>query len=86
MECMVAISRVEFLEVNPLFESELKLYFTLDDCECYTLIPGSEKELCKMFNLSFGNSEECSFKNIVGKKCRISKNEDSYTFVEYAEE
>ena len=86
MDCIVTISRVEFLEINQLFESELKLYFPLDDSECYTLIPGSKKELCKMFSLNYNDSDECRFEDIVGKKCKVSKSEGACTFVEFMED
>lgn len=82
MECVVTITRIEFLEVNPLFESELKLYFSVADCECYALIPGSKKELCKMFSLAYSDTDECGFENIAGKNCKVDKKEDNYTFIE----
>lgn len=82
MERMVTISRVEFLEVNPLFESELKLFFPLDDGECYTLVPGSKKELCRLFSLQYKDSDECNFEDIRGKRCKVDTKEGSCTFVE----
>lgn len=86
MDCTVTITRVEFLEINPLFESELKLYFSIDGCECYALMPGSKKELCKLFNLNYNDSDECRFEDIEGKQCKVDKKDGSCTFVECLEE
>ena len=87
MDCVVTISRVEFLEINPMLESELKLYFPFEEKEQYTLMPGSKKELCKLFKLSYSESSDaCRFEDIRGKKCKVSKKEDNYTFIECMEE
>ena len=86
MDCVVTISKVEFLEINPMLESELKLYFPFEEKEHYTLMPGSKKELCKLFGLQYNDSsDECRFENIQGKKCKVSKREDNYTFIECVE-
>lgn len=83
MEELITVSRVEFLEINSFFESELKLYFSEENGERYVLIPGSQKELCKIFDLPNDDADSCNFQNILGRQCKVNRKEDSFTFVEY---